>query len=148
MGTHYCQWKSNRVSTIGFKRKFYCQFAPFTFWRRLLQHSGQPIQWIWVASLFWRCCWNSTPWWKHPSWALWLCHDGYLRLSLRSLCWASSERTGLLHVYSFQLVYQPLYCSHLNTCEYCFHKQNEFLHIVVMTEMKIAMSEGVLSINT
>ena len=29
--------------------------------------------------------------------------------------------------YGVQLIYQPPYCPHLNTCEYCFHQLKEFL---------------------
>ena len=57
----------------------------------------------------------------------------------------------LLNDYSVQLIYQPPYCPHLNTCEYCFHQLKEFLrrcHILAMEETKIAISEGVSSIST
>ena len=33
----------------------------------------------------------------------------------------------LLNDYGVQLIYQPPYCPHLNTCEYCFHQLKEFL---------------------
>ena len=57
----------------------------------------------------------------------------------------------LLNDYGVQLIYQPPYCPHLNTCEYCFHQLKEFLrrcHILAMEETKIAISEGVSSITT
>ena len=57
----------------------------------------------------------------------------------------------LLNDYGVQLIYQPPYCPHLNTCEYCFHQLKEFLrrcHILAMEETKIAISEGVSSIST
>ena len=57
----------------------------------------------------------------------------------------------LLIDHSVQLIYQPLYCPHLNTCEYCFYQLKEFLrrcHILAMEETKIAIFEGVSSIST
>ena len=57
----------------------------------------------------------------------------------------------LLNDYGVQLIYQPPYCPHLNTCEYCFHQLKEFLrrcHILAMEETKIAIAEGVSSIST
>ncbi|KAL9968278.1 hypothetical protein ACROYT_G026632 [Oculina patagonica] len=56
----------------------------------------------------------------------------------------------LLNDYGVQLIYQPPYSPHLNTCEYCFHQIKEFLRrcqLLAMEETKIAIAEGVLSIS-
>ena len=53
--------------------------------------------------------------------------------------------------YGVQLLHQPPYCPHLNTCEYCFHQLKEFLRkcsILAMDETQIAIAEGVLLIST
>ena len=52
----------------------------------------------------------------------------------------------LLNDYGVQLIYQPPYSPHLNTCEYCFHQIKEFLRrcqMLAIEETEIAIAEGV-----
>lgn len=54
----------------------------------------------------------------------------------------------LLNDYGVQLIYQPPYSPHLNTCEYCFHQVKEFLqrcHMLAIRETEIAIAEGISS---
>ena len=56
----------------------------------------------------------------------------------------------LMGEYGVQLIYQPPYSPHLNTCEYCFHQIKEFLQkcqMLAIEETKIAIAEGVSSIS-
>ena len=88
---------------------------------------------------------------KAFQWVRRLCHDG-LNCGFHHVSGlASWVLRELLIDYDIQFIYQPLHCPHLNACEHCFHQLKEFLpkcHILVMEEMKIAISEGVSSILT
>ena len=55
-----------------------------------------------------------------------------------------------LNEYGVQLIFQPLYSPHLNTCEYCFHQIKTFLRrcqMLASEETKIAIAEGVSPIS-
>lgn len=56
----------------------------------------------------------------------------------------------LLSDYGVQLIFQPPYSPHLNTCEYCFHQIKAFLRrcqMLANEETKIAIAEGVSTIS-
>ena len=55
-----------------------------------------------------------------------------------------------LNEYGVQLIFQPPYSPHLNTCEYCFHQIKAFLRrcqMLASEETKIAIAEGVSTIS-
>ena len=134
---------SNRVSTICFKRKFYCQLALLTFWRRLLQHSGRPSNGFELLHFFEDAVDGSV---------LLECSDCVVmgNCGFHRGLFVEPVLRELLNDYGVQLIYQPPYCPHLNTCEYCFHQLKEFLrrcHILAMEEENCHIRGCVVNIN-
>ena len=56
---------------------------------------------------------------------------------------------GMLEEFGVQLLFQPPYCPHLNTCELCFHQMKSFLRgfsRFALEETRIAIAEGIARI--
>ena len=52
----------------------------------------------------------------------------------------------MLNTYGIELIYQPPYSPHLNTCEYCFNQIQQFLQLhqlLAMNETEVAIGEAI-----
>ena len=56
---------------------------------------------------------------------------------------------NMLNRWGIELIYQPLYSLHLNTCGYCFNQIKQFLQLhqlLAMNETKVAIGEAIFHI--